>query len=476
MRRLRRWVFAFLALALAWSLVGYFFPRPRPLDIANTMTLPPGARVLVVSPHSDDETLGAGGLMAQAAAAGSDVFVVLITAGDGFRLGAEAYYGRFRPSHELMLRFGEARLAETRAAMAELGVPAEHLLFLGYGDRSLDRLWLECWHASAPCVSDATGSSRVPYADALHPGAPYSGDSLLADLETVLNEVQPQLVVYPHPNDAHVDHWAAHNFVAAALADLALRQPDWEPPEELLYLVHRGDWPAPKGDRPQDTLYPPPGLSAGSTRWLHQPLARWEVERKRAAILAYRSQVRLMRRFLLSFVRRDELFGVLPPVELPPPDAGRVNWIEVVTDPQRDTLARDLTPEADIRSVWAAHHGDSLHLSAQLGRGSTGRVEYTFRVRTWAPDSGWGPLTAIPGRGGPRAARPPAADQAGGPPALRAEGNWVFAQLPLPEPGTDRPRRLAVMVNVETRIAGRLIDRSAWRLVYLAPPRESERD
>lgn len=476
MRRMRQWLFAFLAITLAWSLVGYFFPRPRPLEIANVVTLPPGARVLVVAPHSDDETLGAGGLMAQAVEAGSDVYVALITAGDGFRLGAEAYYGRLRPSHELMLRFGQARLGETRAALAELGVPAENLLFLGYGDRSLHRLWLECWHASAPCTSDATGSSRVPYAGALRPGAAYAGDSLLADLETVLVEVQPQLVVYPHPNDSHVDHWAAHNFVAAALADLALRQPDWEPPEELLYLVHRGDWPAPKGDRPQDTLYPPPGLSGGSTRWLHQPLTRSEVERKRAAILAYRSQVRLMRRFLLSFARRDELFGMLPPVRLPPPGPGRVEWIEVVTDPRGDTVVRDVTPGSDIGAVWAARHGDTLHLSAQLGRRSSGRVEYTFRVHAWAPDSGWGPLERIPGRGGPRAAGPPVADQAGAPPAVRAEGNWVYAQVPLPDTGADGPHRLAAMVNVETRIAGRLIDRSAWRLVYLEPPREAERD
>src|ERR1051325_3837894 len=42
-------------------------------------------RVLVIAPHPDDETIGAGGLIQQALAQGSLVKVVVVTNGDGQR-------------------------------------------------------------------------------------------------------------------------------------------------------------------------------------------------------------------------------------------------------------------------------------------------------------------------------------------------------------------------------------------------------
>ncbi|TCK64054.1 PIG-L family deacetylase [Curtobacterium sp. PhB136] len=50
---------------------------PRPVDLADV------AAVVVVAPHPDDETLGAGGLIATAADAGVPVHVVLVTLGEG---------------------------------------------------------------------------------------------------------------------------------------------------------------------------------------------------------------------------------------------------------------------------------------------------------------------------------------------------------------------------------------------------------
>ncbi len=56
---------------------------------ANAASLPPpqidpGERLLVVAPHPDDETLGAGGLIQRVLENHGQVRVVLITAGDGF--------------------------------------------------------------------------------------------------------------------------------------------------------------------------------------------------------------------------------------------------------------------------------------------------------------------------------------------------------------------------------------------------------
>ena len=49
----------------------------RPVDLTGS------AAVLVVAPHPDDETLGAGGLIAAAADAGLPVHVVLVSLGEG---------------------------------------------------------------------------------------------------------------------------------------------------------------------------------------------------------------------------------------------------------------------------------------------------------------------------------------------------------------------------------------------------------
>ena len=43
-----------------------------------------GERLLVVAPHPDDETLGAGGLIQRVLAHGGTVRVMLVTAGDGY--------------------------------------------------------------------------------------------------------------------------------------------------------------------------------------------------------------------------------------------------------------------------------------------------------------------------------------------------------------------------------------------------------
>lgn len=84
--------------------------RPRS-DLAQ-----PAMHLLVVGAHPDDESLGAGGLIASAAALGVDVRVIVATNGDASHPGS--------PTHSPQ-QLARIRRGEVRAAVAQLAPSAE---------------------------------------------------------------------------------------------------------------------------------------------------------------------------------------------------------------------------------------------------------------------------------------------------------------------------------------------------------------
>jgi LmbE family N-acetylglucosaminyl deacetylase len=84
--------------------------------------------LLAIYPHPDDESFGAGGVMALAAAAGNPVWVLCLTNGDqGGRPGEVGVDHSLDP---------EIRLEELRCACRELGI--NEPLFLGYRDSGME--------------------------------------------------------------------------------------------------------------------------------------------------------------------------------------------------------------------------------------------------------------------------------------------------------------------------------------------------
>jgi len=75
-------------------------------------------RLLVVAPHADDETMGAGGLMARVKEAGGKVFVMVLSTGDLFHFDATG--GRTRK---------RTRRSELAEAMKVLGVDDWEIVF-----------------------------------------------------------------------------------------------------------------------------------------------------------------------------------------------------------------------------------------------------------------------------------------------------------------------------------------------------------
>ena len=262
-----------------------------------------GQRVLLLSPHPDDETLCCGGTLQKAQAAGAQVYVAWITAGDGFEFDAALTGHTLDPGPQTMRALGQRRILEARQAASVLGLPARHLFFLGYPDGGLSRLTSA--DPTTPYTSPRTGTDRVYVKGALSPGAPFTGQALEADLGRVLDLTRPDLVLAPAPQDFHPDHHAL------SLLANRLMQERGEAGRLRFWVVHGGlEWPVPKGHHPRLPLTLPPRASA--LPWQRVSLNTQEEQTKLAAINTYRTQTEVMGRFLRAFVRTNELLSPSP--------------------------------------------------------------------------------------------------------------------------------------------------------------------
>src|SRR6266581_4593235 len=83
--------------------------------------------LIIFAPHPDDEALMASGIMYSALSKGDVVKVVVMTNGDAFPPATTAT--------------GITREAETVSGMSVLGLSEQNIIFLGYGDLTLMKLY-----------------------------------------------------------------------------------------------------------------------------------------------------------------------------------------------------------------------------------------------------------------------------------------------------------------------------------------------
>src|SRR5690606_25237563 len=159
-------------LVIALFLGGYawrVYRRNLAVSDANLRPLPQLAatdRVLVLSPHPDDETLGAGGFLAQARQQGIPVRVVFLTNGDGSlstRLVRDAHLleevlkgKKLQRSKNIYRDLAPIRQAEATQALEQLGIDKNDITFLGYPDGGTRAMWEEYWDRSHPYTSTYT--------------------------------------------------------------------------------------------------------------------------------------------------------------------------------------------------------------------------------------------------------------------------------------------------------------------------------
>ena len=139
-------------------------------------------KVLIISPHPDDEVFGCGGLMQSLVQAGKQVEVIIMSKG-------EAVHRHCCPNEEDSIVQARAKL--TDAANGVLGIAPERIHHLDFPDGDF---------ASAN-----------------------ENETLIRELENLIKEIAPTEVFIPHPFENSPDHVAATQILESILQRLTIK-------------------------------------------------------------------------------------------------------------------------------------------------------------------------------------------------------------------------------------------------------------
>ncbi|HEY7871398.1 MAG TPA: PIG-L family deacetylase [Rudaea sp.] len=219
--------------------------------MSDTLTFTSTDRIAIIAPHPDDESIATGGLIQAARSAGAAVRVIVLTDGDANVWPQRWIERRWRIDAAARARWGARRREEAGEAMRVLGLDAGAAVFLGLPDLGLTDLLMR--------------------ADAAVPAALHREFAAFA----------PTCVVLPALGDRHPDHSAAN-----ILARLALPGTGATFPRLLEFAVHGG-------------------IAQGGVACA---LDGNRQDRKRAAILAHATQMRLSSKRFLRHAGAMEIF------------------------------------------------------------------------------------------------------------------------------------------------------------------------
>ena len=219
-------------------------------------------RVMILSPHPDDESLATGGLIQRAVEAGAQVRILYATNGDNNPWPQRVVERKLRISASDRARWGRRRQGEAVEALTHLGVPpGTSTRFLGFPDQGFTKALL--------------GLDFRPL-NALH---------------SEIANWRPTVLVTPSPFDIHPDHNALAVFISLALQKINFQV------EHLEFMVHT------KGANPH--------VGRSTLR-----LTQKQQEAKRQAILKHFTQMALSQRRFEAYAKTVETY--FDPIEPAP--------------------------------------------------------------------------------------------------------------------------------------------------------------
>ena len=328
-------------------------------------------RILIFAPHPDDEILACGGTIQKALAQKQTVKVVFITCGDSFGNDYEMTHTTKDTPKDVDL--GYLRQKEALQATEILGLAKENIIFLGYPDQGLEKMWWIYQTCDLSYRSPYTKTDKSPYLSGYTLSASYCGDQVIHDIQDILETYKPQTIYLPHASDHHPDHRATYNFVKESLQRLRQKGSSWaENTKTYLYLVHFGrmKWPPLWGYAPHLRLYPPSQLMS-TRQWTGFELSQTEIYNKKQALDQYRSQQEI-RESLLAFVKINEVYAIDADYHLP--RNGKVS----IQDERGEFALPQLVGGGDIKQMDVIQKEKNITLELHYASGIPFGVRYRF--------------------------------------------------------------------------------------------------
>ncbi len=155
------------------------------------------------------------------------------------------------------------------------------------------------------------------------------------------------------------------------------------------YLVHYGDFPQPRGLHADQALMPPSTLSGVVNTWARLDLTPAQENQKEYALKAYVTQQELLGAFLMAFVRPDEIFADLKPLDLPSlalygeaqQDTQPVSS-PALFEPTRQTASMALMAGADILDWQVRRSGATLWFIVKTRGRLAPELDYSIFIKT----------------------------------------------------------------------------------------------
>ena len=258
-------------------------------------------RILIIAPHPDDETLVNSSVIIKGKEAGANVKIMFVTFGE-HNTSTLAKFLLF-PSPFTSDLLAERRHKESINAAKVLGLSESDLIFLGFPDFGTLKIWDDHF-SNKPYISGMNLHDKTLYSGVYKKGVSFTAPEELKLFEETISSYKPTKIFYPSTLDLNPDHRATGLFTEAVLFDLK----EDVRPDLYTYFVHFKDWPEPVGYYPDAYLSPPSYFTNLTGNWLISFLSKSEETLKLKAVKAYFSQYWTKPKFMVSFIRKNELF------------------------------------------------------------------------------------------------------------------------------------------------------------------------
>lgn len=253
--------------------------------------------IVLFAPHQDDEILSACLFLERMKSQHFNVSVIFATNGDANG-----------PCE------GKIRAEESLYALSEIGIEEKDIYFMGYGDTGYQS---ESSFLYRIYLSNDMYINTTPYSDkTYHPlglktfhsfifgnEAVYNRKNFVLDINTIINYLEPDILILPSAYDSHFDHKALAFFFNDILRNIRKSFTVYS------YLIHSGNdivWP----DRDNIFFSCPSKIS--NSLWNTRKNFEFsdaDVERKRNVINIFNSQSpKKFNNYLISFAKKEEFF------------------------------------------------------------------------------------------------------------------------------------------------------------------------